>query len=299
MKNIILLFFVCSVQILFGQHGTESTSPTLVTNQTMVSNLMNADISFYVSLPMGYDIDAKRSFPVIYWLHGSNGWPPGILPMLAKRFQRAIKEGKIPPTIIVFLDDNRGDSMWVDSKDGSVPMERVVIQEIIPHIDQSFRTIKDAQGRILEGGSMGGYGAARFGFKYPNQFGAISMLNPGPMQEILIPSEAPLAGKAKAQKTLDNVYGGDIDYFRALSPWNLAIEHADKIRGKLAIRMILGGSDPSLANNKRFSDHLENLGIAHSTTILEDAGHSPKEMFTALGDHYWDFFKQNLPNDND
>jgi esterase/lipase superfamily enzyme len=141
---------------------------------------------------------------------------------------------------------------------------------------------------------MGGYGTARFGFKYPHLFGAISMINPGPMQEILIPKEAPLAGEVRAQQTLDKVYGGDIEYFRQLSPWLLAEKNVNKIQGNINIRMILGGSDPSLPNNKRFSEHLENLNIKHTVTILELAGHSPKAMFSALGDDYWVFFNQNF-----
>jgi len=294
MKLIVLLFCMFSVQILLGQEIAGSQVPSLVVKQSVISNSMNSEMHYYIYFPDAYEKDSTSLFPVIYWLHGTGGWPRGVLGMLAKRFHSAIKGGKIPPTIIIFLDDGRSESMWVDSKDGNITMESVVIREIIPHVDKSFRTINHARGRILEGGSMGGYGTARFGFKYPHLFGAISMINPGPMQEILIPKEAPLAGEARAQQTLDRIYGGDIEYFRRLSPWQIAKNNADEIRGNVDIRMILGGSDPSLSNNKRFSEHLEKLDIKHTVTILEHAGHSPKEMFGALGDEYWEFFRQYL-----
>lgn len=293
-KQVILVAFIFFSQTLSAQVTPGSDVP--IVRQSFASNAMNTNVHYYVYLPGVYSIDTARSFPVIYWLHGSGGWPPGVMEMLATRFHKAIEKQKIPPAIVVFLDDGVGETMWVDAKDGKVKMETVVVHEVIPHVDKSFRTLNSSGGRILEGGSMGGYGAARFGFKYPHLFGAVSMLNPGPMQERLIPNEAPTAGASKAQHTLNTVYGGDVEHFRQLSPWQLAIHNADKIRGKLAIRMILGGADPGLKNTKKFSDHLNNLSIAHSVTILENIGHSPKEMFNASGDDYWAFFRDILLN---
>ena len=49
--------------------------------------------------------------------------------------------------------------------------------ELIPQIDKSMRTIATREGRILEGFSMGGYGAARIGFKHPELFCGISAVN--------------------------------------------------------------------------------------------------------------------------
>ncbi|MFZ4650768.1 MAG: alpha/beta hydrolase-fold protein [Rubrivivax sp.] len=60
--------------------------------------------------------------------------------------------------------------LWADSKDGASPVETVLIREVIPGVDRSFRTQASREGRILEGFSMGGYGAARLGFKHPELF---------------------------------------------------------------------------------------------------------------------------------
>ena len=166
MKNTILLFYIFSVQALLGQEMIGQKEHAMVVNQNIVSNYMNGKVHYHIYLPDAHKIDSTSYFPVIYWLHGSSGWPPGAINMLANRFHLAIKNETIPPAVVVFLDDGKRESMWVDWKDGSIKMESAIIHELIPHIDKSFRTINHPRGRILEGGSMGGYGAARIGFKY-------------------------------------------------------------------------------------------------------------------------------------
>jgi endo-1,4-beta-xylanase len=64
--------------------------------------------------------------------------------------------------------------MYVDWKDGSAPMETIIVKELVPHIDATYRTIATREGRLLDGYSMGGYGAARLGFKYHDLFLAVA-----------------------------------------------------------------------------------------------------------------------------
>ncbi|MFK7957350.1 MAG: hypothetical protein AB8B96_14730 [Lysobacterales bacterium] len=151
-------------------------------------------------------------------------------------------------------------------------------------------------GRIIEGGSMGVYGAARLGFTYPHIFGAVSMLSAGPLQEILKSSEAPIVGSANAQQVLDQTYGGDPEYFRALSPWELAKQYAAGSNNTLMLRIVVGINDPVHDYNQRFSEHLETLKISHTYQVLPNVGHSPQQLFAALSksDEYWLFFRQYL-----
>lgn len=93
---------------------------------------------------------------------------------------------------------------------------------------------------------------------------------------------------------MDKVYGGDVDYFYRLSPWSIAEKNTREIQNRLGIRIIVGGLDPSMPNVKLFSEHLEKLEIKHEFTILDKAGHSPKSMFSALGNQYWEFFNHYL-----
>src|SRR5215469_15404987 len=77
--------------------------------------------------------------------------------------------GKAPEMIVVLVN-GMVDSFYNASPDGKWPVESVIIKELIPHIDKTYRTIASREGRAIEGYSMGGYGAAHLGFKYPAVF---------------------------------------------------------------------------------------------------------------------------------
>ena len=271
--------------------GTPSDTPRgqLLSALEFSSELIDQPVKCYLMLPPSYSSDGAKDFPVIYWLHGSGGFPPGMLQMFGKRFQDAMQNGLIPEAIVVF-PDGFVQSNWTNSKDRTLPMEDILIEELIPRIDAEYRTIPNRSGRILEGGSMGGYGAARLGLKHSTLFAGFSMLNPGPMQRVMNVEEAPIVGREGAQRIFDTVYGGDQDYFQAQSPWQLALDHGAEVSEDTKIRLILGRNNPTLKVNLAFTDHLDSLSIQHELIVLEEAGHNPREMFAALGTDYWDFF---------
>jgi hypothetical protein len=56
--------------------------------------------------------------------------------------------------------------------------ENFVIQELVPYIDQQFRTLNSSASRGITGSFFGGYGALRFGMRYPNVFGTVYAMHP-------------------------------------------------------------------------------------------------------------------------
>jgi enterochelin esterase-like enzyme len=193
------------------------------------SKAAGRQVSCHVFTPEGYERDKEGRFPVLYWLHGTGGGLPGIAPVSAW-FDAAIREGKIPPMLVVF-PNGLASSMWCDSKDGAVPMETIVIKELLPHIDATFRTLAKREGRIIEGFSMGGYGAARLGFKYPQLFGAVSVLAGGPLGLDFAGPRA-TANPAERERILQAAFGGDLDYYRAQHPITLAEQLFRRAGGK-------------------------------------------------------------------
>ena len=179
--------------------------------------------------------------------------------------------------------------MWCDWKDGNVPMESMIVKELLPHIDKTFRTVSSRKGRMIEGHSMGGYGAARLGFKYPDLFGAISIQAGGPLQQDF--TIAPRVSNRARKEVLKKVYGGDFEYFKLQSPWALAEKNKNKLRGKLHLRQIIGKDDAMLGINRKFDAHLTRLKITHSYQELEGVDHNPRDILNKLGESNWAFYR--------
>jgi S-formylglutathione hydrolase FrmB len=51
--------------------------------------------------------------------------------------------------------------------------ETYVVSELVPEVDKRFRTLADRAHRYIAGLSMGGYGAVKFGLKYPDSFSVV------------------------------------------------------------------------------------------------------------------------------
>jgi enterochelin esterase-like enzyme len=259
-----------------------------VESHTFESNAAKANVSYHLYTPEIYDSEKERRFPVLYWLHGSGGGRAGIAPVSAW-FVAAIREGKIPPMLVVF-PNGLASSMWCDSKDGAVPMETIVVKELLPHIDATFRTIATREGRIVEGFSMGGYGAARLGFKCPQHFGAVSILAGGPL-DLDFAGPRATGNPAERERILKDTFGGDLDYYRSQNPILVAQQQADAVRGKVRVRMAGGARDNTGPLNRAYSEQLKKLNIAHTFTIVPGVGHDTRALLKGLEEENWEFYR--------
>lgn len=267
---------------------TPAIAAPRVTHHVFRSASAKADVSCHLYRPAAYAAEPTRRFPVVYWLHGSGGGQKGI-PSVARRFDAAIAAGKLPPCLVVFVN-GLPMGMYVDWTDGSAPVESMIIKDLLPHIDATCRTVASREGRLLDGFSMGGYGAARLGFKHPELFGAVSMVGAGPLQPDL--KSTPRASPIKADEVLRRAYGGDQANFREASPRRLAERNAKVLREGSLIRIVIGDRDETFANNLGFHRHLESLGIPHGWTVIPGVGHDPDRVLDTLGDANWEFYRK-------
>lgn len=299
MRFLVLLGLPVSVGMLSAvQPANDPAAPEWVTarvtaprveRRTFASTAAQTMISYHLYTPEAYDTEPARRFPVIYWLHGSGGGLRGVA-LLAAHFDAAIRAGKLPPVLVVF-PNGLPESMWCDSQDGRVPMETIVVRELIPHVDATHRTLATRSGRLIEGFSMGGYGAARLGLKYPGLFGAVSLLGAGPLQEEFDPANTPRADPAHARQLFARVWGGDQACFKARSPWMLAERYAAAQSPPMLVRQVVGDRDGTLANNRRFDTRLTEMKIPHAFTMLPGVGHDVKAVFAALDAANWEFYR--------
>jgi S-formylglutathione hydrolase FrmB len=127
------------------------------------SKLVNTTLPYNVILPPGYRAATTR-YPVLYLLHGWGGHYTDWLTRTnvadyAARYRM----------IIVMPEGN--DSWYVDGAAGiNDKYESYILKELMPDVDKRYRTIQSRYGRAVAGLSMGGYGAIKYGLKYPATF---------------------------------------------------------------------------------------------------------------------------------
>jgi S-formylglutathione hydrolase FrmB len=133
-----------------------------------------------IILPTDYRSSHKH-YPVIYGLTGYTGSGPMMLnlsawtPNLQQRVDRLMADGQLPPAIYVLPDcfTRYGGSQYVNSS-AMGRYEDYFLDEIIPHIDTTYRTIAAPEGRGVFGKSSGGFGAIRLGMLHTAVFGAVA-----------------------------------------------------------------------------------------------------------------------------
>ena len=231
-----------------------------------------------------HDEERTQRYPVLYWLHGGSG-SQRVGSYFVELADRAILAGSTPPMIIVLVN-GLASSLFNDSSDGQRPVESVIIKDLIPHVDATYRTIADRTGRGVEGFSMGGYGAAHLGFKFPKLFGAVSNLAGAVL-------DVDFFATYQNGRILNHVFSGDREAFRRNHPFTLAENNADAIRGKTLVRIVVGDQDTgrgTLDANRKFHQLLEQLRIQHSYTEVPGVRHSYRALYDALGDEAFEFF---------
>ena len=246
------------------------------------------NVSYHVYLPPQYTSEPVGRFPVLYWLHGSGGGLAGIAPVAA-HFDAAIRAARIPPMLVVFAN-GMTSSMWANSKDGRIPMETVVANDLVNEVDLRFRTQATRDGRLLEGFSMGGHGAARIGLRYPDRFGAVSMLGAGPL-DLDFNGPRAQANPAERARILRDVYGDDLAYYRAQSPLTVAEAFARGSGARPRIRIIVGDADNTAPGSAAFSALLGSLGVAHDFRLVPNVGHDTMALFATFGESDWRFYR--------
>lgn len=258
--------------------------------RTFHSPTANATVSFHVYLPPQYGEDPTARFPAIYWLHGA-GSPIAGIPAIRTWFANAMAEGRIPPMLVIF-PNGMGASMWCDSKNGEVPMESVVIDDLLPHVDAAFRTIASRRGRIVEGFSMGGHGAGRLGLRRPDLFAGVSMVGAGPMQLDFMEAPKGTDVPPKQRAALyEMVWGSDPEYYLAQHPWTIAAQRAAAhTASRTRLRVVCGELDAMLPPNLEFGTHLEALAFPHDLRAIPGVGHQALATMQGLGESNWQFY---------
>ena len=239
---------------------------------TVESNNLKAPydvVGFNVYTPPSYN-NSNQRYPVIYLLHGANGNEYNYFSYFNNNtFFNAnsgsllgrIDNGLASEAIIVFVNGGAG-SFYDDWNNGTgngpsssfpIMSESVIMEDVIPFIDANFRTIANRSGRAVEGFSMGGRGAIKLAFSYPDQFCST------------------IAYAGAAYQEVPGSVGTDHPRFGLMEPAyqisTITAANAASIRSnELQIRLVDGAGDGAAGQGGGSDDlhtQLNSLSIAH------------------------------------
>lgn len=250
--------------------------PDCVLHKTFFSNLVNQDVGYNVYLPPNYT-NTNEKYPVMYWLHGLGGNESSNI-WVVERIKRYYESNmKATQMIIVFV--NGVETSWyLDTPDGSLPVESIIITELLPHIDSTYRTVTTHKGRVIEGFSMGGHGALLYAAKYPELFCSVVSYS-GTFVGGYVRAED---GNYFDWEDVSNLFPEWIEKFyrqnpafvEQAMPYYWINKNADVIRRNVKIRVVCGELDLLLNSNEKMHRFLDKLEIPHEYEIVQDIDHN-------------------------
>jgi S-formylglutathione hydrolase FrmB len=295
---VVALIAIAATPARAADHGIQLLSSQQVdsrlTELTLSTPALKQPTHVRVLVPAGYDQSTDR-YPVLYLLHGAladyRSWTDA-------GDAEAITAGA--PVIVVMPDGGQGGwyTNWVNRGAGGPPeWEHFHIDQLIPWIDDHYRTIAARDGRGIAGLSMGGFGAMSYAGRHPDLFdwagsfsGAVDIIHNLPVVGVI-------AGEAFADGGLPGDQFGDrvlnAANWRAHDPWDLA----PNLRG-MTLEIDTGNGQPGPYDpNRPWFDPVEQqvhemsvslhqrllaLGIPH---IWDDYG---------PGTHTWPYWQRDL-----
>lgn len=256
-------------------------------HHTFESKLATGPVGYAVLLPQSYASSEQR-YPVVYYLHGGRPGSEAKGVGVAREIERLRKQLAFAPVIYVFVNggpvshynvpDRIGVAGQIDANGADV-----FIQELIPHIDATYRTIADREHRGLEGFSQGGRGTMRLSLRYPTLFSSVAAGGGGYETEKRI-SESPEGAESESLRFAI----GD-------NTWDLARAYASREDGpRLKLMLYVGTKGFNYQNNLAYMAFLKELGIEHRPLIVPGVPHSATGIYQEQGAAIMQFHTANF-----
>jgi S-formylglutathione hydrolase FrmB len=252
-----ILVFCC-----FSERSTAGKADTV----SIYSNSMHKYIKAIVIKPDSYRIKKNR-FPVVYLLHGYDGWYSNWIIRVPELIRYADQY-----QMLIVCPDGAKNSWYFDSPmDTAYRYETHIAAEVVDHIDKHYRTIAEKKQRAITGLSMGGHGALFLALRHPGVFGAAGSMSGGvDLRE------------SKNRFEITNRIGDTVlqaNNWHKFSVINLIENHSNS-----GIKFFIdcGDRDIFIEGNRRLHQKMQQLKIPH--TYIERPG-----------EHNWDYWQNAVP----
>ena len=247
---------------------------------TIPSAAMHKTYRAAVVLPASYARNKKARYPVLYLLHGAWGhfgdWlnktpDKQLLHRLADQYN-----------LIIVNPEGETFSFYLNSPvSPDSQFETYLTQEVIPAIDQAYRTVRDRKGRVISGLSMGGHGALYLSARHPELYCAAGSMS-GALDLQSFNRKLPPADAAQRAVLWAPVLGSETDNPERFST-NSVLALLDQIhRNGLPIIIDCGVDDGLIDINREL----------HRRLVY---AHTPHDYTERPGAHTWDYWQIALP----
>lgn len=252
---VLVAILLAVVGTALGQIAAAKPLAANVVEHKLSSKMMGREMPYRVVVPAGYaDAKATSRHPVIYLLHGLTGhfnnWTDST----------RVEEYALAHKFIIVTPE--GDNGWyTDSVTKTTDKyESYIVKELIPEIEAKYRTIADRDNRMIAGLSMGGYGATKFGLKYPEMFSIVGAFSGALGAASFTEKNAATAGRG-----IDAIMGAeDAETRKANDIFKLVRDLTpDKIKALPFIYQSCGTEDFLIQNNREFMMLLAERKIPH------------------------------------
>lgn len=232
-----------ATRVADGVAAPPTASASRIESGMVDSAALGRPMPFTAYLPAGYDSDPKRSYPVVYLLHGMDGSDRQWLDLGAAGAADEVIAAGAQPFLIVMPEGERG--YWMDQADGGPRWGSYVADDVIRAVDQRYRTVARREGRAIGGLSMGAHGALQLSMNHPDVFSVVGAHSPALRQ----------------QSQAMPYFGRGADY-AARDPISLVAARPDVAR-RFSIWVDVGDHDRWAPGAELLHHEMSELGVPH------------------------------------
>lgn len=249
------------------------------------SDFVPEAVPYAVLTPQGGD---PGPFPLCIVLHGGGGSRQSLVDC-GRLFEDWWSDGSLPP--MVLASPSAGMSYYLEDAAAAVRWDAFIAESFVDRLRATCDVRGDRGSTVIAGMSMGGYGALKIAFAYPERFAAVAA-----MEAVLEPGLSD--SQITARNRLHHGSGGparligpqrDADLFAANNPANRAMRNAGRIRERdLAICIEAGDDDfINVHDGAEFLHRvLWDLDISHEYRLTRGADHVGPTLIPRMREMY-------------
>lgn len=229
------------------------------------------NLRYNVYIPPCY-FETQVRFPVVYLLHGLGSREQHWEELGAvEAMDRGIRLGALPPMLLVM--PYYGSIGQMNNFPPNPSYETVILDELIPAIENDFCTWSRREYRAIGGISRGGFWAYSIAFRHPDEFSAVG-------------------GHSAVFPTNPN------EVPAAFSPLELAQNSGLLPEANLRMYLDNGAGDSAASSQQQLSSRLEARTIPHTYTI-HPVGEHNDEYWSSHVSEYLAFYGREWPRSFD